>query len=794
MSFSRWRNNRGRASRQAGFLVGAAFVVAFLLSVAGIAVQTSFPIDVALGSQSAALEAGVSGASTITTANPDGAVPSEAASNVSLAANTTPASSQTKAPPVPGMDMIEILISGQQEVNLYFPVCPVKPPDQSTKMKQAAKQLQTIPVSNGSQSQFGMPGTRCKPDPNNATNKTNRLVPVTTSPSAWPQWTLYCEDKGLPGTTSSGSVAPGTTRNITDTDVDGITQDLTNTKYACKMLPPVTQAAASPKVQSLVQQLANTPPEQQPALIQSQNLSAADQSALNQALGQQTDALKTDAANVTAQNNDIINQRDELQALADSGRDCTDENGNAISVASADYCQKRIEDLNNQIDVNKSKIADDTQQIKNLGAAAVTLNPGNNPNPNQTGPNLPQGPCSNGSPIGANGTCGATVTPPPYTGGGQPNPYSGGGGGGSFNNPNLGANNTPQSPFGGACNTRYVCSGNTLYYQSTNPYGMGVNPYSGYNPYGGYPAYPPVVGAGQCMTQPVQQCQYGCQQPYGAGTTGAQSTLGGIMAGLQIVSALSSIFGGSNNNNSNLANNNLPSQCATSPQQSQQQSPYGTGTNGQQCYQPPPQPDPSQCTSGSWQPTSAQQNGCTTGWQCVPGNGSAGGTPTAQLSCQPQIADVGMPISFSFACGNASGSTGTGFSTGGALSGSATTSAPNPPSGQNTVTYTLTCIKLGVTASSQCQVQLNKAGIVLVTNPKNVNGNETSLIGWITSGMQSCVISSPDQQDFTARNAGNTSVNGAATTSPITGNTRFRLDCQTLSGGTKSATTTVSLN
>jgi hypothetical protein len=90
-------------------------------------------------------------------------------------------------------------------------------------------------------------------------------------------------------------------------------------------------------------------------------------------------------------------------------------------------------------------------------------------------------------------------------------------------------------------------------------------------------------------------------------------------------------------------------------------------------------------------------------------------------------------------------------------------------------------------------VQLNKTGIVLVTNPKTVVNGDSALIGWITAGMQSCVVSSPEQQDFNARNANNTSVNGAATTSPITGLTHFQLDCTTLSGGTKSATTTVSL-
>jgi hypothetical protein len=265
--------------------------------------------------------------------------------------------------------------------------------------------------------------------------------------------------------------------------------------------------------------------------------------------------------------------------------------------------------------------------------------------------------------------------------------------------------------------------------------------------------------------------------------------MSGIMGGLQIVSALTSMFGGgSSAGGTAVANPNQSRSCAMSPQQ---QSPYGTGTNGQACSQPPQQPNPSQCSSGQWKPISASGNGCTTGYQCVPNGGNA---PTAQLSCQPKIADSGQAVSISYACANATGSTGTGFSTNGALSGSLTVDAPTPPAGQNTVTYTLTCLNQGVTSSAQCQVQLGKPGIVLVTNPKAVHGGETSLIGWISSGMQSCVISSPDQSDFTQRNANNTNPNGAATSSPITGTTRFQLDCTTLGGVTKQATTTVTMN
>lgn len=344
-----------------------------------------------------------------------------------------------------------------------------------------------------------------------------------------------------------------------------------------------------------------------------------------------------------------------------------------------------------------------------------------------------------------------------------------------FNNPAMGQNSGPASPFGGQCTSGYVCQGNTLYWQTP----------SNYN------------GSASCMTQPYQQCQFGCQPPYGAvGTTQPgqqQTTLGTIQQWLPVVTSVLSLFGGGNNNNA-MMNQNISRSCATQPQQ--QQSPYGTGTNGQPCYQPPQQPPQSQCTSGTWQPTSSSQNGCTTGWQCVPTNGTGtGGNPTAQLSCQPKVADVGMQIGFSWSCGNSSGSAGTGFDTNGQLSGNTTAVAPAPPEGSNnTATYTLTCINQGVTASAQCQVQLGKTGIVLVTNPKQVKSGDTALIGWISAGMQSCVVSSPDQSDFTQKNAASTNVNGSVTSSPITKDTLFKLDCQTLGGQTKTATTTVTIN
>ena len=252
----------------------------------------------------------------------------------------------------------------------------------------------------------------------------------------------------------------------------------------------------------------------------------------------------------------------------------------------------------------------------------------------------------------------------------------------------------------------------------------------------------------QCVDQAMQYCQYGC------------------------------LSGGTS--------------CST-----QQQNQYGTGTDGQPCSQPPTQPAASVCNTGTWQPVSATGNSCTTGWQCVPTNSTT--APTAQLSCQPQVADVGMSVAISFACGNATSATGGGFSTNGALSGATSTIITTPPAGTNTATYTLSCVNTPSTGTpqttgAQCNVTINKPSIVLVANPSVVTSGSATAIGWVTTGMSSCVVSSPTLPDFTAANAGFTNVNGVATTSALTASsTVFALNCQTLGGGTRVATTSVNV-
>jgi hypothetical protein len=154
---------------------------------------------------------------------------------------------------------------------------------------------------------------------------------------------------------------------------------------------------------------------------------------------------------------------------------------------------------------------------------------------------------------------------------------------------------------------------------------------------------------------------------------------------------------------------------------------------------------------------------------------------------------MSLNITYSCAAGTPSGS---GFTIADPtqLSGTATAIVAAPPQGTNTATYSLTCSNGTATSGAQCSIQVTQPSIVLVANPATVSSGGTSQIGWVTSGMQSCVISSLQQSDFTARNASNTSVNGSAQTSALTAaSTEFDLNCQTLGGQTASASTAVTV-
>ncbi len=205
-------------------------------------------------------------------------------------------------------------------------------------------------------------------------------------------------------------------------------------------------------------------------------------------------------------------------------------------------------------------------------------------------------------------------------------------------------------------------------------------------------------------------------------------------------------------------------------------------TGGGQCTNEPGQPSGS-CPAG-WQAVRNSQQ-CVTSWQC-----GGAGSSLAQISCQPQLADVGMTVGITFGC-SAGTAVGQGFNTNGQNSGSTQATTTSPGAGINTINFGLTCTNQGVTDSKQCTVNLNKPSLIFVANPKVLNSGERSSIGWVTAGMQGCIISSPDDSTFTNDHANNSRKNGVAETPALTSDSVFVLTCTTLAGGTRTASTTV---
>lgn len=196
---------------------------------------------------------------------------------------------------------------------------------------------------------------------------------------------------------------------------------------------------------------------------------------------------------------------------------------------------------------------------------------------------------------------------------------------------------------------------------------------------------------------------------------------------------------------------------------------------------PPPPIQPQPCRPGTANPANPAN----------PTN-PTGGQPTASISCQPKVADVGMSVAITYSCGNSTSSVGNGFTTDGALSG-ATSTIVNAPQNAKAMNFQITCLNQAATAREECSVEIARPSIVLVANPQTVPSGEASTIGWVTSGMQSCTVSSPQMLDFTTRNAARTNANGSATTSPITDTVDVVLKCATAAGGTRTATTTVGI-
>lgn len=246
------------------------------------------------------------------------------------------------------------------------------------------------------------------------------------------------------------------------------------------------------------------------------------------------------------------------------------------------------------------------------------------------------------------------------------------------------------------------------------------------------------------------------------------------------------------------------------------QGPASSGTTNQQC-------SPRYfCTNNTlyWGSGQPQQNGYTYGstctnqivqycqYGCAQNNDaacaqnpqSAGQVPVPTLSCggTNTMLDVGATVPITFACANSVSSSGSGFTTGGVLSGSASATIQKPPAGANVVSYGLTCVASNnQTASARCDVGINLTSIVMVANPKQVTADASTTIGWVTKGMKECVVQAVDVPEgsaletFNTENAGNTSVAGVAVTPGLSEDTTFTLSCKTKTDQLKTATVTV---
>jgi hypothetical protein len=116
----------------------------------------------------------------------------------------------------------------------------------------------------------------------------------------------------------------------------------------------------------------------------------------------------------------------------------------------------------------------------------------------------------------------------------------------------------------------------------------------------------------------------------------------------------------------------------------------------------------------------------------------------AQISCAPQVADLGMRIGIAYGCVNATKSVGEGFDTNGTQWGAV--SAMLPSINQNGVmTYGLSC-EGATKATATCSVDVNKP-VLLLTSSDSATG---SAIAWVTGGMSTCTLDSDDVSEIAA--------------------------------------------
>jgi CARDB len=191
-------------------------------------------------------------------------------------------------------------------------------------------------------------------------------------------------------------------------------------------------------------------------------------------------------------------------------------------------------------------------------------------------------------------------------------------------------------------------------------------------------------------------------------------------------------------------------------------------------------------------------NNCGSPWTGITvslaGGGTLGGCTGTQ--CPSTSSTVicptgnGCQVTFTWNCPSPyTGSTGNGFSTGGALSGSVT-----EPVTTNSA-YSVTCTSPSYNAPPNVvTVSLPQAQLSLESSPSRVRSGSTSTLVWSATNVAQCSLAGPGvSTGVVSGDSNGTIATQNATTTAITGQTTYTLSCAGLDGNAASASTNVSL-
>lgn len=112
--------------------------------------------------------------------------------------------------------------------------------------------------------------------------------------------------------------------------------------------------------------------------------------------------------------------------------------------------------------------------------------------------------------------------------------------------------------------------------------------------------------------------------------------------------------------------------------------------------------------------------------------------PTASLSVTPVSIALSQPATLSWSSSNATSCTGSGFSTGGATSGT------KPVSPSVTTPYGVTCTNAAGSASASQILTVVQPNATITASPSRVRAGGTSTISWTSTDVNACRVSGPD--------------------------------------------------